>query len=187
MQLGRLPDQSQPHDSAQPGPTSAQVRSIGNGFAGTAQTLRYMRNFARDAIRDPNQFIRLHTIDVLRASGVEPRQYGQEVRACQRFVRDQIVYVQDPVDVELVQTPLKTLEIGYGDCDDKSTLLAAMLESIGHPCKFAAVGFNGGDFSHVLVQTKIGDVWVWCETILAGIEAGWCPPGISKAYFLKVS
>ena len=164
--------------------TTAQLANIPNGFPGTAQTLRIMRDFARAAIRDPSQLVRLTTLKVI--EGVAPRAYGMEVRACQRFVRDQIDYVQDPVDVELVQTCDKTLQLGRGDCDDKSTLLAAMLESIGHPCKFAAIGLNGGDFSHVLVQTKVADAWVWCETILPGVEAGWCPPGITKAYFLKV-
>jgi Transglutaminase-like superfamily len=165
-------------------PTTAQLRGIPNGYAGTAQTLRIMRQFARDAIRDPSQLVRLTTLSVI--EGVEPRAYGHEVRAVQRWVRDVIHYVQDPVDVELVQTCEKTLELRRGDCDDKSTLLAAMLESIGHPCKFVAVGINGGDFSHVMVQTKVGDAWVWLETILPGVEAGWCPPGITKAYFLKV-
>ncbi len=143
-----------------------------------------MREFARAAIRDPNQQVRLLTLSVI--EGVEPRAYAREVRAAQEFVRDHIHYVQDPVDVELVQTCAKTLELQRGDCDDKATLLAAMLESIGHPCKFAAVGFNGEDFSHVMVQSKVGEAWVWLETILAGVPAGWCPPNITRVYFLKV-
>jgi len=46
------------------------------------------------------------------------------------WVRDRIAYVNDPAG-EYFQPPVKTLEVGAGDCDDQSILLAAMLGSIG--------------------------------------------------------
>ena len=46
------------------------------------------------------------------------------------WVRDHIAYVNDPSG-EYFQPPVKTLEVGAGDCDDQAILLAAMLGSIG--------------------------------------------------------
>src|SRR5574340_1000732 len=102
--------------------------------------------------------------------------YG-EVRDLHQFVRDHIRYVKDIRGVETLQTPEKTLEIGQGDCDDKSTLVAALLESIGHPTRFVAVGFNG-QFAHVLVETKIGNKWVAVETT-EPVELGWFPKNVT--------
>lgn len=46
------------------------------------------------------------------------------------WVRDSIAYVNDPAG-EYFQPPVRTLEVGAGDCDDQSILLAAMVGSIG--------------------------------------------------------
>jgi len=98
-----------------------------------------------------------------------------------RFVRDSIRYVQDVNEIETVQEPQKTLEFGAGDCDDKATLLAALLESIGHPTRFVAIGFEPGIFSHVYVESRIGDSWVAMETT-EPVEMGWEPdPSLIRA------
>jgi transglutaminase-like putative cysteine protease len=64
-----------------------------------------------------------------------------------------------------------------GDCDDKSVLLAALLESIGHPTRFVAIGFQPDDFEHVFVETKIADRWISLETT-EPVEIGWMPQHI---------
>jgi len=46
------------------------------------------------------------------------------------FVRDKIAYVNDPAG-GYFQAAAKTLEVGAGDCDDQSILLASLLGSIG--------------------------------------------------------
>ena len=46
------------------------------------------------------------------------------------WVRDRIAYINDPAG-EYFQPAARTLEVGAGDCDDQSILLAAMLGSIG--------------------------------------------------------
>lgn len=92
--------------------------------------------------------------------------YAGEARELFHFARDNIRYLQDVRDVETVQTPDVTLQFRTGDCDDKSLLLAALLESIGHPARFCAVAYAApGEFEHVFVETKIGTVWIPCETV----------------------
>lgn len=167
----------------------AVLGSIPSGVAGMRETLRIMRDRVRDAIRNPDQVIRQKALDIV--SGLPPRQFVKEVKSLHEFVRDNIRYVRDPVSVELVQTPEATLDIGQGDCDDKSTLLAALLDATGHPSRFCAVAFNNDGFSHVLVETKIdhtGDDrrdWMPLETIIPK-PAGWFPSGVTGTYRLKV-
>lgn len=170
--LGRLPT-----------PTVARTVAIPDGKAGTVATLRIMRQLARDAIRDPSQKIRNFALQIF--ADLPPRQWAAEVDRLHSFVRDQIRYVRDPVDLELVATPEKTLELRAGDCDDKATLLAALLEATGHPARFLAVGLNGGPFSHVLTQSKIGPHWISLETIIAK-PMGWHPQGVTSNYIMGI-
>lgn len=80
----------------------------------------------------------------------------------------------DPVNVERIQTADKTLELAAGDCDDKSILLASMLEALGHPTRFMAIGFEPNVFTHVYVETKIGNDWIPLETT-EPVPMGWEP------------
>lgn len=98
---------------------------------------------------------------------VEPlqqRDWPSEVSALFEFVRDRIRYVRDVRGVETLQDAERTLTLRQGDCDDKSVLLAAMLQSIGHPARFHAVALQPGRFSHVYVDSLIGGKWVALET-----------------------
>lgn len=109
---------------------------------------------------------------------LDQKDYAGEAKALQAYVRDQIRYVRDVTDVETLQTPDKTLEYGAGDCDDKSTLLAALLESIGHPTGFVAVGPNSERFVHVYTVTRIGQNYVPLETT-EPVDIGWAPNGLA--------
>lgn len=145
------------------------------GSDGVKQTLRMMATLKHQFKTAPEvREMALSLIDNL-----PQKDYRGEVESCWRFVKDSIRYVKDVAQVETVQSPLKTLEYRAGDCDDKSTLLATLLESIGHPCKFKAVGIRGGDYCHVYVMVKIGAQWVPLETT-EPVPMGWEPPNITK-------
>ena len=73
--------------------------------------------------------------------------------------------MRDVNGVETLQTPLVTMEIKQGDCDDQSVLLASLLESIGHPTRFVAIKQNFfGPYVHVYTETRIGPKWYPLET-----------------------
>lgn len=156
--------------------TRAQLQGIPEGDAGAVATLERMRDLVQQALRDPVQQIRELAMRV-----VGHADYKDQARALQAWVQTNIRYIRDPPDFELVQTPGKTLEYRAGDCDDQATLLAALLHSVGHPARFAALGFNGRPFSHVMVQTLIGRFWWGAETIIPR-PLGWMPRGITKQY-----
>lgn len=96
--------------------------------------------------------------------GLKQKDFGGEAKRLNDYVRDEIRYVGDINGVEVVMTPETILEVGAGDCDDKATLLAALLLSIGHQPRFVAVSLDGREFCHVWVQDLIERRWVDLET-----------------------
>lgn len=164
----------------QKAPTVARLQGISDGPVGALQTITAMRQMVLDAVRDPLQGARSQALDIIGDAS-----YVGQVRAVQCWTQSNIRYVQDPPDVELVQTPQKTLQWRAGDCDDQAVLVAALLTSIGHPCQFIAVGFSGGPLSHVLTRTKIGSQWVAVETIKP-VSLGFLPPNITSTYIRDI-
>jgi transglutaminase-like putative cysteine protease len=167
--------------ASSPQPRRATLSGIPNGTGGSIATMRAMRQLVRDAVRDPNQKIRESALAILR--GVNS--FAEQARAIQQWVQHNIEYRRDPPDLELVQTPQVTLQWRAGDCDDQSTLVAALLQSTGHPTQFIAIGMEGQPLSHVLTQTLIGTSWVAVETIQPR-PMGWMPKNITSYYIQKV-
>lgn len=108
---------------------------------------------------------------------LRPKDWAGQVNALFEYVRDQIRYVHDTWGVELVHAPREVMAAGQGDCDDKAILLASMLESVGHPARFVAMGFKPGHFEHVITQTLIGRRWVSLDPT-EPVRVGWEPPNI---------
>ena len=153
-----------------PGVYKSQLALIDSGPQGVLQTLRRMRDIVRKyKIALP---VRITAMKIVRS--LPQKAWSAEARALFRFVRDEIRFVRDVRGVETLQTPDKTLELRAGDCDDKSMLLAAMLESIGHPTRFVAVGFQPNHFEHVYVETKIGNDWIALDPT-EPVDMGWSP------------
>lgn len=152
---------------------TSNLQIIPSGPAGVYQTLRIMRDLTRHGKRDIA--IRQKALEL--TGSLNQKDWLGEVKNLHRFVRDRIRYIKDIRGVETVAFPDITLECAQGDCDDKSVLLASLLESIGHPTRFVAVGFKPGNYSHVYVETKIGNSWVGLETT-EPVEVGWQPKGV---------
>ena len=156
-------------------PTTLNLSSIPSGVAGIRATLSKMRVLTRDAKKALS--IRMKAVSLV--SHLAQKDFKSEVRAIHAFVRDHIRYVKDVSGVELLHTPEKLLEIGQGDCDDKSMLVAALLESIGHQTRFVAISNAPSKFCHVYVETKIGQNWYSVETT-ENVEVGWQPKAYEK-------
>ena len=133
---------------------TATLARIPDGAAGTRATLDIMRQFVRRYKKTLP--VRNLALSLIRDVPGHKDWVGQ-IKKLHRYVQDQIQYVRDINGVETVQTPLVTLENRQGDCDDQSVLLAALLESIGHPTRFVAIKQTFfGPFVHVYTETKIG-------------------------------
>lgn len=112
-------------------------------------------------------------------SAAPQKSYSAEASLIHAFVRDSIRYVRDVLDVETLQSPDITLAIRSGDCDDKSVLAATLLAAVGHPVRFVAVAVDGGELSHVLPETKIGERWIAIETT-EPVNMGWFPQRVTN-------
>lgn len=143
------------------------------GPAGIKDTLKVMVQLAKDGKKNGAIIEKGNELLMY----IPPKAWFQEVQALWQFVKDQIRYARDVHDVETLYTPDQTLAQRYGDCDDKSVLLASLLLATGHPTRFVAVGFQPDDYSHVYPETLIGDLWVPLETT-EPVSIGWSPPNV---------
>lgn len=132
---------------------------IREGLAGIEDTLQIMRLLVLRGRENPA--VRERAAALVR--GLPPYAYLAEADAIFRFVRDCIRYTGDIFDVETLQAPEYTLQIGIGDCDDKVILVCSLLQSINHPCKLVALGDQPGECGHVIAETKIGPHWLAME------------------------
>lgn len=159
----------------------ATLQAIPPGREGVRATLKLMARLARDG--STTLPVRLAALQIVQ--GLPQRDRPAEVSALHQFVRDHIRYVRDPVGVETLHAPEQVLALKQGDCDDKSILLASLLDAIGHPARYHAVGFRPGVFQHVYVEARIGGRWVALETTEPR-PMGWAPPGVVEHMILNV-
>lgn len=155
---------------------------IPDGHAGTDATLRKMRELIRAGKVNPAVRQKAAAI----AAAVRPQKYYAEIlRRIHAFVRDEIAYIPDIRDVETLHAPEFILSHKYGDCDDKSVLVASMFESIGFKTKLVAVGNTPAACSHVYVEVKLGRHWIPVETT-ENVPLGWAPTGVFCRRTLEV-
>jgi transglutaminase-like putative cysteine protease len=138
-------------------PVSAQRVAIGEGLGGMLDTVALMRRLAREGSRDMS--VRTAATQVVY---LQPeRNELHEVNSLFEYVRDHVRYVRDPLFFEAVAVPAQVLALGFGDCDDKATLLAAMLESVGYLSRFVVAGYNDAERpEHVYLQVFVGGQWI---------------------------
>ena len=168
--------------SLYPDPRPSTLGLVPSGDAGVAATLKMMVGLTREYRKDAG--VRQRAASLVK----DLAQYDTmgSIRAVHAFVRDSIRYTPDIRTVELLQTPRATLEMEVGDCDDKSTVLASLLESIGLATRFVAIALGANrSFSHVLVEVRIGKGWLPLETI-KDVSPGWYPKGVTRRMVYNV-
>lgn len=156
---------------------------IPSGVAGVRETLRSMVRLTKEGRRDVGviQLARQLTLSL------PARDYRGQIHRLFHWVKQHIRYVNDPREVETISTAAATLKMACGDCDDMSVLLASLLEALGHPTRFAAYGFGNGPYSHVLVETRLGEsLWLSLDPTVASSTVGWKPPKATRLMLAHV-
>jgi transglutaminase-like putative cysteine protease len=174
-----IPHPMQPANLNQP--LKASLQSIPDGADGINATLQIMKALVKDFRKD----LTIRTLAVQIVNKYGQKDYLSEIKALQAFVRDKIRYVKDVRDVETIQTPFVTIQMRSGDCDDKCTLLASMLEAIGHPTRFVAIGFQHNTYEHVLVETRLNRSWIPLECT-EPVDIGWYPKNVVSRMVLHI-
>ncbi len=54
-----------------------------------------------------------------------------QINAIYRYIVENYDYLSDPTDVELIKSPMETMQTKGGDCEDLAILLNSLLENIG--------------------------------------------------------
>lgn len=162
-------------------PFTATLAAAPSGRAGAFHTIKVMRDFVKKTRIDPVIIDAATSIIFL----TPQRDQSAEVNALFEFVRDDIRYVRDVVGLETVADPRIVLRRGVGDCDDQSTLLAALAESVGYPARFVMAGYRApGVFEHVYVQLLVRGEWLDADPTENG-PLGWAPPGAVTIWYEK--
>jgi hypothetical protein len=98
------------------------------------------------------------------------------------FVRDRIRYQSDREGWEVLARPDRILQLGFGDCDDKSILLATFIRATYPtlPLAFAigACRSKSNNYSHVWLRVKQDGKWIpldaTIQTATVGFESEKC-------------
>jgi transglutaminase-like putative cysteine protease len=154
-------------------PAKSSLGFIPEGPAGIAATLKAMKTLV-------NQYktsLIVRNLAVQITLPVAGKNYYGEIEAIQYWVKTHIRYVKDVTNVETLQTPEALLQSQAGDCDDQAVLVAALLESIGHPTGFVAVGFAPDEYDHVYAISRLNQSWLSVETT-ENVPIGWRPDGV---------
>ncbi|MGH9501650.1 MAG: transglutaminase-like domain-containing protein [Terriglobales bacterium] len=147
-------------------------------------TIRAMQTlvYGRGGVKSPA--VRIAALDAVK--GVERGQ--REVDSVFHWVKDNIEFRGE--HAETLQEPRVTLQLGAGDCDDHSMLVAALLASLGYRVRFRTIATSqaSDEFSHVFVevQDKQTRQWIPLDTTVGKSFPGWAPEDITRDQSYRV-
>jgi hypothetical protein len=70
------------------------------------------------------------------------------------YLKNNFYFVPDPPDIELIRSPLITIEEGGGDCDCLSVLGSTLLEINGYNTYLRAIAYREPFFTHVYTMVS---------------------------------
>jgi hypothetical protein len=124
------------------------------GEAGTAQTVKKMRELVDQAVSDPS-FVR-QAIEIVR--GIPAYNDVAEASTVYEWVKRNVRYTKDPVTKEKLYPPRELLKIRAGDCDDISMLMGGLGIALGYPARLITIAANPEnpeEFSHVYTELEV--------------------------------
>ena len=144
---------------------SIQFLGIKAGPEGIAQTLAHMRDLVLES--DKHREVKLTAANIIK--DVLPQDHKAQVEAIVSWVRKRIKYVRDIQGVEEVSAPHVLIAqvvksgVGYGDCDDFSVLLSALLRAVGFRTRLEALAVNQDMYNHARLAVYLNDEWISIE------------------------
>lgn len=126
------------------------------GTDGVRQTMSLMSRLANEAALNP--LIRAQAAQAI--SNCDRVDWRCQAISLMLWTQRKMHFVQDPANAEALHNPsmiAQAVHEGryvYGDCDDFSAYLAALMIAIGLKPVFRAVGYDHGGLQHVYVTYK---------------------------------
>jgi len=171
---------TQRHSSAPLTPPEIFLGHIPSGWLGTEKTIEHVQALIRSGAKD--FYVRQKAIDILLEKQVKPKDYLAEIKALFEWVQQHIRYTKDTVQVEVLHSARRMLELRAGDCDDMTILLGAMLEAIGHPVRLALSGpdpLRQDLFTHIYLEVFHKGDWISLDATMPH-PMGWAPRTMVK-------
>jgi len=107
---------------------------------------------------------------------------SEPVIAVYDWMKQNVAYVNDPVDAESIIAPWVMVEMYRngeklgGDCDDQATWVAALLGAAGYDTKIVLLGQLSAEFDHAIASVMVPgiyrDTWVDVDTT-SGMQPTW--------------
>lgn len=126
------------------------------GEAGVRQTMGLMVQLSNQASLDP--VVRAQAASAIR--GCAKGDWRCQVHSLLSWVSRKMQFIADPSTAEALHNPamiaraIQERRFVYGDCDDFSMYLAALMKSVGFTPSFRAVGYDRGPLQHVYVSFR---------------------------------
>jgi len=126
------------------------------------QTVEIIKALIKEHTKNP----RLHLLVAELIRDCPSKAYTCYLKRIVDFVRKNIKYVRDPQKLETLRSPIRTLELGMGDCDDHVILTGTLLRIAGFPVRIVLGDTNhDGKYEHVYVKAYIPRKgWITIDT-----------------------
>ena len=151
--------------------------------AGKPGTLHVAQIIGRMILHGARDFlVRQRAIQIFREAGVPAKDRMGEVCALFQWVQVNVRYTRDILNLELLHTPRRMLELLAGDCDDMTILLGSMLRATGHPVRIVLCGFRPElphSYSHIYPEAQVRGRWIALDATMPHAP-GWAPPATWK-------
>jgi hypothetical protein len=162
-------------------PSHVRRYRLQDGDAGVARTVKLMRGFVNGSEGATHPLVRQTAVNIVR--GIDSNNKQGQIAAVLDWVKQNIDFRGEYK--ETLQTPVVTLQLGAGDCDDHSQLIAALLKSLGFRTRFCTVAADSEDprqFTHVYaeVQDPGSQQWISLDSTVKASYPGWRPDNVYR-------
>jgi Transglutaminase-like superfamily len=159
-------------------PYTMRKLQVGSGDGAIRKTVKWMKKVVEGPEGVGSPIVRATALQAVRGSSK-----GGEIEAVYQWVKQNIEFRGEAE--ETLQTPQVTIQMGAGDCDDHSALMAALLKSLGYEVQIKTVAVASAEpteFSHVyvIVQDKQSGQWIPLDTTVKQAYPGWEPADITR-------
>ena len=116
---------------------------------------------------------------------VPEKNWPAEVRELFRYVRKNVRYMRDPLNMDTFNSPWRTLQMRSGDCGNVTVLLGALLEASGYPVALRIIQTTDspGGANHIYnlagLPPNAPTAWAPLDASM-DVQPGWEAPGASE-------
>lgn len=154
-----------------------ELRTIGEGWTGTDETVEQSYRLMNEACLDP--VVVMEARNIVRF--VQERDKEAESRAISAYVRKNLRYTKE--SVETLTAPRQMIDEIHKyknfteDCDGATLLWMTLHRAIGFKVRARVISQrHDGMASHIFGQVEIGGKWITDDTICKDKPYGWGPP-----------